>query len=59
VWRLYLALSQVGFETNRIQIHQFLAVAAAPNGRSGMPLRPGWTPGGQQRSVSREVVAHR
>jgi cyclopropane-fatty-acyl-phospholipid synthase len=59
VWRLYLALSQVGFETNRIQIHQFLAVAAAPNGRSGMPLRPGWTPGGKQRSVSREVLAHR
>jgi cyclopropane-fatty-acyl-phospholipid synthase len=59
VWRLYLALSQVGFETNRIQIHQFLAVAAAPKGRSGMPLRPGWTPGGKQRSVPREVVAHR
>ncbi|MEI7778530.1 MAG: cyclopropane-fatty-acyl-phospholipid synthase family protein [Actinomycetes bacterium] len=39
VWRLYLVASQVAFEANRIQLHQFLAVKAAPSGKSGMPLR--------------------
>jgi cyclopropane-fatty-acyl-phospholipid synthase len=57
VWRLYLALSQIAFETNRIQIHQFLAVAAASNGRSGMPLRPGWESSAEQRSAPHDAVA--
>jgi cyclopropane-fatty-acyl-phospholipid synthase len=57
VWRLYLALSQIGFETNRIQIHQFLALAPASNGQSGMPLRPDWEQDGHQWSVSREALA--
>lgn len=41
VWALYLAGSQLGFETNRIQLHQVLAVKTA-GGVSGMPLRPTW-----------------
>ena len=59
VWRLYLALSQIGFETNRIQIHQLLALAPAPNGRSGMPLRPDWGQDENQWSMPREAVTHR
>ena len=59
VWRLYLTLSQIGFETNCIQIHQFLALAPAPNGRSGMPPRPDWEQDENQWSVSREAVTHR
>jgi cyclopropane-fatty-acyl-phospholipid synthase len=42
VWRLYLAASAIGFETNRLQIHQVLAVKPA-DGRSGLPLRPDFT----------------
>jgi len=42
VWRLYLALSRIGFETNRIQIHQVLGVRTAPTGASGLPPRPSW-----------------
>jgi cyclopropane-fatty-acyl-phospholipid synthase len=42
VWRLYLAASAVGFETNRLQIHQVLAAKPA-DGRSGLPLRPDFT----------------
>ena len=59
VWRLYLTLSQIGFETNCIQIHQFLALAPAPNGRSGMPLRPDWGQDENQWSMPREAVTHR
>ncbi|HEX4903189.1 MAG TPA: cyclopropane-fatty-acyl-phospholipid synthase family protein, partial [Acidimicrobiales bacterium] len=41
VWRLYLAGSAVGFESNRLNIHQVLAVHAAADGASGMPaVRP-------------------
>ena len=36
VWRLYMAASAVGFETNRIQIHQVLATKSV-DGRSGLP----------------------
>ena len=36
---LYLAAAGVGFETNKNQIHQVLAVRPDGN-RSGMPLRP-------------------
>lgn len=40
VWRLYLVASQVAFEQNRIQLHQFLAVNTESGGTSGYPLRP-------------------
>jgi len=42
VWRLYMAMSRVGFDLNRIQIHQILGVRLAADGASGMPLRPSW-----------------
>jgi len=42
IWRLYLAASRVGFETNRIQLHQALGVKIGPSHVSGMPLRPDW-----------------
>ncbi len=42
VWRLYMAISRVGFDLNRIQIHQILGVRLAGDGRSGMPLRSSW-----------------
>ncbi len=42
VWRLYLAASAIGFEENRIQIHQVLATKT-DRGRSGLPLRPDFT----------------
>lgn len=51
-WRLYMTLSRVAFETNRIQIHQFLGVRPGRDGRSGMPLRPGW----ERRDEAREVA---
>ena len=39
IWLLYMAGSALHFETNRISLHQILAVK--PDGvRSGMPLRP-------------------
>lgn len=41
-WRLYLAISRIGFELNLVQIHQVLAVNTDDDGRSGMPLRPNW-----------------
>lgn len=48
IWGLYLAGSQLGFESNAVQLHQVLAtrlaadsgLAAVPN----QPLRPWWTP---------------
>ena len=42
VWRLYMAYSRVGFETDRIQIHQMLGARLDDRGRSLMPLRPTW-----------------
>ena len=41
-WRLYMTLSRLAFETNRVEIHQFLAVRPDAGGRSGIPLRPWW-----------------
>jgi cyclopropane-fatty-acyl-phospholipid synthase len=41
VWALYLAGSRIGFETNRIQLHQLLATKTV-DGAAGMPLRPTW-----------------
>jgi cyclopropane-fatty-acyl-phospholipid synthase len=49
-WRLYMAYSRVGFELDRIQIHQMLAIRPDSYGRSGMPLRPDW-------EASRNVTA--
>jgi cyclopropane-fatty-acyl-phospholipid synthase len=42
VWQLYMAASRVGFDTNRIQLHQILGVRLGNDHRSGMPLRPDW-----------------
>jgi cyclopropane-fatty-acyl-phospholipid synthase len=42
VWRLYMAASSVGFELNRIQVHQVLGVRVTADGRSGTPPRPRW-----------------
>jgi len=42
IWRLYMAFSRVGFELDRIQIHQVLGVRLDSRGRSCMPLRPNW-----------------
>jgi cyclopropane-fatty-acyl-phospholipid synthase len=44
VWRLYMAGSQLGFDTNVVQLHQILGVKLAKDGTSGMPLRPDWEP---------------
>ena len=41
VWALYMAGSRLGFDENRIQLHQVLAVKT-DQGSSGMPLRPTW-----------------
>ncbi len=41
VWRLYMAASAVGFDEDRIQVHQVLA-AKPDGGRSGFPLRPAY-----------------
>jgi cyclopropane-fatty-acyl-phospholipid synthase len=54
VWRLYMAASRVGFDLNRIELHQTLGVRLTPDGRSGMPLRPDWEPArGQFESETR------
>ncbi|GIH28561.1 cyclopropane-fatty-acyl-phospholipid synthase [Acrocarpospora phusangensis] len=40
VWRLYMAGCIVGFERNKIQLHQVLGVRLDDEGRSHVPLRP-------------------
>ena len=40
VWALYMAGCIVGFERNKVQLHQVLGVKLERDGRSGMPLRP-------------------
>ena len=42
IWRLYMAGSAVGFEADRIQIHQVLGVKTGVDGDSGFPFRPDW-----------------
>ncbi len=42
VWALYMAASRLGFEENRIQLHQVLGVRPTADGRALMPLRPDW-----------------
>jgi cyclopropane-fatty-acyl-phospholipid synthase len=39
IWNLYMALCRIGFESNSIQIHQFLGVENDQNGVNSMPLR--------------------
>jgi cyclopropane-fatty-acyl-phospholipid synthase len=41
-WRLYMTVSRIAFETNRVEIHQFLGVRPESDGGSGIPLRPWW-----------------
>ena len=56
VWKLYMAGSAVLFDTNRLQVHQVLAVNVVERtGRAAMPWRPDWdhrlnTPGGSNRA---------
>lgn len=40
VWRLYMAGCVVGFERNKIQLHQILAAKLDDEARSHVPLRP-------------------
>ncbi|WP_440101937.1 class I SAM-dependent methyltransferase [Streptosporangium sp. H16] len=40
VWRLYMAACVVGFERNKIQLHQVLGVKLNADGTAGFPLRP-------------------
>ncbi len=42
VWGLYMAGSRLGFERNRIQLHQVLAVNTPISGGAAFPLRPDW-----------------
>ena len=39
IWNLYMTLSQIGFESNSIQIHQFLGVENDISGSNNLPLR--------------------
>lgn len=55
VWRLYMAGSRLGFDTNVVQLHQILGVKLPPDGKSGMPLRPDWEPS-QARAESSPVA---
>lgn len=44
IWLLYMAASALAFERARIGVNQILAVRTAPDGASGLPLRPrAWT----------------
>ena len=40
VWRLYMAGCVVGFERNKVQLHQVLGGEAGGGRHSRMPLRP-------------------
>jgi cyclopropane-fatty-acyl-phospholipid synthase len=40
VWALYMAGCIVGFERNKVQLHQVLGVKLDQEGRAGLPLRP-------------------
>ncbi|MFI6594747.1 class I SAM-dependent methyltransferase [Nonomuraea sp. NPDC050536] len=43
VWALYMAGCIVGFERNKVQLHQILGVKLDDEGKSGVPLRPSVT----------------
>ena len=53
VWRLYMAVSRIGFTSNQIQIHQVLGVRVDPQGHSGNPPRPSWAHGERPAAVVR------
>ena len=42
IWLLYMTVSQIGFEINNIQIHQFLGVVNHADGSNQLPLRQYW-----------------
>jgi cyclopropane-fatty-acyl-phospholipid synthase len=42
VWRLYMAFARLGFEQNRLQLHQVLCAKPGSDGRAGMPLSRSW-----------------
>jgi cyclopropane-fatty-acyl-phospholipid synthase len=42
VWRLYLAMSRLGFDRRSIELHQVLGVRTDSAGDAGLPLRPDW-----------------
>lgn len=39
IWNLYMQMSRIGFESNSIQVHQFLGVDNDNSGRNDLPLR--------------------
>ena len=55
-WRLYMAMSRLGFELNRLQIHQILGVRTPASGRSGSPPRPLFAPRTRPRLTSERLV---
>jgi cyclopropane-fatty-acyl-phospholipid synthase len=55
-WRLYMAISRLGFELNRLQIHQILGVRTPASGRSGSPPRPLFAPRTRSRLTSERGV---
>ena len=42
LWNLYMALCQLGFDANNLQIHQFLGEAVGKSGASAFSLSPNW-----------------
>lgn len=44
LWGLYMGACQYGFEHNKVQLHQILAVRLGEDQRWEQPLRPAWTP---------------
>ena len=44
LWGLYMGACQYGFENNKVQLHQILAVRLGEDQRWEQPLRPAWTP---------------
>jgi cyclopropane-fatty-acyl-phospholipid synthase len=42
VWGLYMSACRIGFERNKVQLHQVLAVRTDDQGNDGVPLRPSW-----------------
>jgi cyclopropane-fatty-acyl-phospholipid synthase len=55
-WRLYMAMSRLGFELNRLQVHQILGVRTLADGRSGSPPRPLFAPGTRSSPPSAQPV---
>jgi cyclopropane-fatty-acyl-phospholipid synthase len=56
VWRLYMAASEFGFRSNRIQLHQFLATNTVA-GRSGYPLSDAFRPLGVPATATPEPAS--